>query len=378
MGMKKVIKIICLVLSLCLCTGCTSLRWDVCPYNTANIKLADKHIVNAKSSGSDAYYLDENGTLYSPGANSDASCYVCYQNEQKGIVAEDVVEFESLSWGGYYIDTNHDLWMWNWEKFPAFGYTENKKHQKILSDVKHAYMSVTYDAKQYLLYEDMENNLYFIGTYKEQFATMEAPKLLAKNITLFEQNFWIDAGGNLGMIEENKAQRTFWDKLFETTTFSKTTISHFTFLKDGLVVLQNQTLWFSGDYDTFLTVEKNKEISEANDVYSLAENITEFQADGKTIVGLDSNGKAYLWGVFLGNTESERNDAPIWHSYEKELVGEHIKAIGTVFSNNLILIDEQAQPLAYTQGVDGQWLGDSYGDDDINIGLGCEPIRWTK
>lgn len=355
-----------------------SMPFDFSPYNTANINVADKHIVNAKSSGSDAYYLDENGTLYSPGANSDASRYVCYQNESKGIVAENVVEFDSLSWGGYYVDQNHDLWMWHWEKFPAFGYTKNKKHQKILSNVKHAHMEVTFPNKQYLLYEDMNNNLYFIGTYKEQSATLDAPKLLAKNVLLFEKNFWIDANGNLGMLEENKKQFDFWNKLFETVDFSKDTISHFAFLKDGLVVLQNQTLWFSGDYKTFLTAEESREIREAKDVKKLAEHITTFEAGGKTVVGLDTNENAYLWGVFLGNTEAERNSAPKWNSYEKELIEEHIKAIGTVFPNILILIDEQAQPLTYTQGIDGQWLGNSYGDDDVNVGLGCEPIRWVK
>lgn len=366
-----------LILLLLLFSGCSK-SLDVFPYNTAKITMTDKAITCAKSSGSDAYYLDKNGTLYSPGANSDASCYVCYRNERKGIVAENVVEFDSLSWGGYYIDKNHDLWMWHWEKLPAFDYTKNKNHQKLLSNIKHAYIEVTSDAKQYLLYEDMQGNLYFVGTYNDQTATLEAPKLLAKNIKLFEQNFWLDADENLGMLEENEEQRAFWDKLLENSSFSKDGISHFVFLKDGLVVLQNETLWFSGDYDRLLTPERDNILSEAKEVQILADNIRSFEANGKTILGLDTDDNAYLWGVFLGNKETERHNAPIWNSYQKELVGSQIKSIGSVFPNMLLLIDELAQPLAYAQGVDGQWLGDSYGEDDVNVGLGCEPIRWTK
>ena len=73
-----------------------------------NVELSEIH-----ADADAAYYLSEDGTLYCSGANSDAGAYVVYQDKKQGIVAENVVSFGEMSNGGYYIDRNNNLYIYN-------------------------------------------------------------------------------------------------------------------------------------------------------------------------------------------------------------------------------------------------------------------------
>ena len=95
-------------------------------FNTAHINLYNVKLVDMCITSSSAYYLSETGTLYSPGADPNASHYVLYQNPEKGIVANNVKEFGEMVFGGFYIDNNNSLYIWNQYEQPLFNYKKEK------------------------------------------------------------------------------------------------------------------------------------------------------------------------------------------------------------------------------------------------------------
>lgn len=116
MGMKRYI-VLFLSLTVFLLSGCD--------FNRArNLNLYDKKIVSAIFHPTGAYYLDDQGTLYSPGADIDASCFVLYQNQKEGVVAEHVVDFGPFSFGGYYLTEKNELYIWSRDKIDWCNYTE--------------------------------------------------------------------------------------------------------------------------------------------------------------------------------------------------------------------------------------------------------------
>ncbi len=172
MGIKYKVCILLLILMIGL-TGCLD-------YNTADINMAGIPLEDIYVGGSSEYYLSEDGILYSPGANVDAGRYVVYQDSKKGIVAENVRTFGLMSYGGYYITNDDELYIWNLHKLPLYNYNHRRHHKMILKDVK--YVSLETDC---MVYIDINNNLYLVGEFNDESYSIEQPKLLDNNVVDF-------------------------------------------------------------------------------------------------------------------------------------------------------------------------------------------------
>ena len=130
--MGVISKILIYVMLLCLIIPFSACEGD---FRTANISLYGIELSEVQAHSSAVYYLSKDGVLYCTGADSDASSFVEYQDPSKGIVALNVKSFCELSAGGCYINRSNELYMWNRDPLPLYGYDKKEKHMKVLEDI---------------------------------------------------------------------------------------------------------------------------------------------------------------------------------------------------------------------------------------------------
>ena len=280
---------ICVIL-LCIATILFACGSD---FHTANISLYEVELSEVQAHCGAAYYLSKDGTLYSTGADSDTASFVSYQNSSKGIVAENVKCFGEYVGGGYYVDLENNLYMWNEDALPLFGYFEEEKHQKILDNVNFASSSGSS-----LIYVDMNFDLYLIGLFAEEMYSIEKPKLLAKDVICADINnngvvLWANNKGHIGfygninssIIEELNVQ------------FADSHIMDIGLEKDYIAILSNSQLWYYGDYDKLVSGKA----SQITGLTMLKKDVLRISCSINTIMALDAGGSAFLWGRCVSN-----------------------------------------------------------------------------
>ena len=188
---KKAFSLISLCVIICL-------LFSGCDFKMFDIPMNDKDLVALEVRTISGYYLASDGTLYSRGADSDASAFVCYQDAKKGIVAENVRSFGTMLCGGYLVTNDNSLYIWNRDKIPLYNYEKNKILCKIADNVKTA--SVSTDM---LFYTDLQDNLYFAGTYEQTYLTVNISnaKLLAEDGIYYypclPEIVWVEKSGKI-------------------------------------------------------------------------------------------------------------------------------------------------------------------------------------
>ncbi len=275
---------LCIVLVLfCSCKG---------NFHTAKISLYDIKLSEVKAHSGAAYYLSNDGVLYCTGADSDAASFVAYQESKSGIVAKNVKSFGELVGGGYYINYNNDLYMWNESELDFYGYDRKKEHVKILENVHY-----TTTSSNCLIYIDTKSNLYLIGKFLNETYSVDNPKLLSKDVVCADVNnntvIWAKKDGNIGFFGE--IDTVMLTELKENFTGFGTTDIRLS--NNFVTILTNNQLWFYGDYQKLISGKASK----TTGLTRLGDNIESVSCSLRTIAALDGEGKVLLWGRAVSN-----------------------------------------------------------------------------
>lgn len=359
MGIRKAIASM-LVLSLLLI-------FSACDYNTADINLYNVKLTQVHASCSSAWYLAEDGTLYSPGADPDASSYVVYQNQEEGIVAEGVILFEEMMGGGCYINKDNDLYMWNRDTIPSYGYNKAKVHQCIVKNVK-SVCAANYN----LLYIDLNDNLYLLGEYEGSTYTINNPKLLANDVACVANQsgasifLWAYKDGGIGSVRVDDI-----DLLAEMDSlFGDSAASDIFFDDEFIAILYEGQLWFYGDYAAFCsgTDIVTKQWVQIDD------NIAEISCRPYTIGALTTQGQMKIWGKCLSN-DATNTESPEFKYYEEKVIAENAKSI-FLDGGCVGYIDQYGKSHMFHTGGYRPFYGNATTDE--YVGINREPNTWIK
>lgn len=350
---------------------CVIFLLNSCNFNTADINLYGIKLSKAEANGSSAYYLSEDGTLYSSGADSDAGCYVLYQDEAKGIVAENVKQFDKMSGGGYYIDNNNDLYIWNKNVLPSCNYNKAKQHTKILENIKSAIVDT-----DTILYVDITDNLYLIGKFGSELYSIDQPKLLGSNVTAFDYAsnlvLWTQSDGSLNNYGDT-SDYEYLDLSYLRGQLGFSNVSNICITKHRLLILQDENLWCYGDYQSLISNDAVVE-SSMPELKLLKQNIVSVSASINTIAALDEQGAVYIWGKCISN-DLNNTTSPEFEYYEAKLAAENAKSISAYDGCFCYVdIDGSSHAFYYTGWVD--FYGNS--TDDECVGINREPATWVK
>lgn len=289
MGMKRIILFFVILSVVVCCSSCAR------TFNTANINLHNIELTEAIAHSAAAYYLSEDGTLYCPGTDSDAASFVVYQDQENGIVAENVKCFREMIGGGCYIDKNNNLYMWCRNTIPLYGYHQAKTHKCIVNNVKTV---VPY--AQYLLFIDLNDNLYLLGEFEGERYSVDNPKRLAADIScvsiaITSQTtiLWSSLNGDIGGIgiEDDGLLAEL------NSHFANSTVSDIQIASDFVVVLSDDQVWFYGDYKGLISGNN----AQTTQWVQLDQNITKISCSRQTIAALDVQGNMKIWGRCISN-----------------------------------------------------------------------------
>lgn len=354
MGMKTHITsvIICLIISL---AGCS--------FNVSDINLHDVDIRKVKATVSSAYFLDRNGILYSTGADSDASSYVIYKDKNKGIVAENVVDFGEMVGGGYYIDEQNNLYLWNKNDQPLYNYQKGKI-SFVLSDV----LYVDFSNKN-MIYIDTNNNLYLVGEFDEKSYEITKPKLVANNVEsadIYNNNLlWCSRDGELGSF----GTVSFPEFDILKQRFASEKIEKIQITNNYILLLSNNNLWFFG---VEFSTSNNCEDSHFHTLKLLSTEIIEANGSNNAIIALNQDGEAILWGKCISNSTENITSA------EYEYLDNYIladNATSVYISGGCICyVDDQFDSKIYHNSGWSEFYGNST-EDEI-VGINREPVTW--
>ena len=370
MGIKRPVLIIIIFLTVFSLPACNfaetlnDLYHRVDDFQTADINLCNIKLTDISVNYSSAYYLSEDGTLYSPGADVDAGCYVAYRDPENGIVAKNVRFYGEMIYGGYYIDTNNSLYVWSCEDLSAYGNVPARTHTQIMDGVK----SVVSASRDAIVYVDLNGDLYVIGTYEDAAYSAENPNLLAKDVSVLSTS---PSGSatyilNNGEIKGN-GDKTIMEEL--NHRFSGSDISDIQVTRDYATVLSNGELWFYGDYDNFIS---GNEAQECEWMY-LADNIARISCDYRTMGAIDAQGNLILWGRAI--TDNGKNgESPDFAPYENEVIASNTKNL-YISGGIVAYIDFEGQAHIYYDSGYVDWYGNSTTDEVV--GIGREPNTWV-
>ena len=363
MGMNFYLKKRISVFAICMLfvfvfTGCSS-------FNTAKINLYNIKLQKVLATSSSAYYLSEEGTLYCPGADSDAGSFVLYSDKRSGVVAKNVTDFGEMSSGGYYINKDNELYVWNSYVNRLYGYNEIKTHTKILSGVK----KIIFDL-YYAVYIDVEDNLFLIGEFNDQKYSVESPKLLATDVSVFDTYegtiLWIDTKGEIELY--GNSDKTFLDLKIINEKFDGENIVDISLERYQVFILQKDELWCYGDYDGL--INGSKQGLQKN--VMLKNGVCDFETSINTLVAIDIYGNAYLWGRCLSNDRSYTSE-PIYKYYDGLKVAEKVTSV-SVSDGSFGYVDSQGRSKIYYSGGFSSFYGNSTKDE--YVGIMREPAEW--
>lgn len=350
---------------------CATLLLNSCDFNTADINLYGVELAKAEANGSCAYYLSESGTLYSPGADSDAGCYVLYQDKAKGIVAENVKEFGEMSGGGYYIDYNDDLYIWNRDILSLYNYNKAKRHTKILENIKSAIVDT-----DTILYVDINNNLYLAGKFGSEFYSLYQSKLLGSNVTAFDYGdnivLWTQSDGTFNSYGDF-SNYEFLDLSYLKSQLTFSNVSDICLTRHRLLILQDKKLWCYGDYQSLISGDEPVENS-VPELKLLKQNIVAVSTSLNTIVALDEQGAVHLWGKCISNGLNNTT-SPEFEYYEAKMVAENAKSIAA-YDGYFCYVDIHGNSHAFYHMGWTVLYGNS--TDDECVGINREPATWVE
>lgn len=334
-------------------------------FNTAHINLYNVKLVDMCVTSSSAYYLSETGTLYSPGADPNASHYVLYQNPEKGIVANNVKKFGEMVSGGFYIDNNNSLYIWNQYEQPLFNYKKEKTHYKILDNVIFADFDL-----YYMVYLDENNILYLVGEFNNEIYDINHPKLLGKNVTYVTANdgkiIWADDSGEFHCYGEVDAELL----KHLNSQFSGKSVKKIELVDDSVVMICDNKLWYYGDYSNLITGND----SHSRSLFILKENITDFSCSWRTIAALDQQGNVLIWGRCISNN-SKNTTTPQFEYYTAKNLTQNAKKVFATDSG-IGYIDTNGNSQIYYYGNYHSFYGNS--TQDFCVGINRAPYTWNK
>lgn len=336
-------------------------------FNTAKINLSNIKLEKVIATSSSAYYLSEDGTLYCPGADSDAGSFVLYSDKKSGVVAKNVTDFGEMSGGGYYINKDNELYVWNSSVKPLYGYNEIKTHTKILSGVR----KIVFDL-YYAVYIDVEDNLFLIGEFNAQEHSVESPKLLATGVSVFDTYegtiLWTNKKGEIELY--GNSDKSFLDLKIMNEEFDGKSIVDISLERYQVFILQKDELWCYGDYDGL--INSNKQGLQKN--IMLKKGICDLETSINTLVAIDVYGNAYLWGRCLSNDRSYTSE-PLYKYYNGLKVAEEVISV-SVSDGSFGYVDSQGRSKIYYSGVFSRFFGNSTKDE--NVGIMREPAEWIR
>ena len=339
-------------------------------FNEANLDfLQDVELAELDVNSLHAYYLSENGTLYCAGADPDGGSYVLYQDKSKGIVAENVVSFSTMSVGGYYIDRDQNLYIWSKDDLPIYGY-KRKKHALILENV----LSASVDPRS-MTYIDTNCNLYYVGDWDGETYTLEQPMKIGGNaekiVAVSNKSIvWLDTNGKIHFFGTTTDEKLLYIKDY----FQDAKIQDITWAnEDSILVLTDGKLWFYGNYQ-YLT-EGVGDSKTSKELKFLCENVCSVSSNAWNAFGaLDSENQFFVWGRCLTN-DAEHIEEPEYEYVEKRLISNCAKAIH-LSGATISYIDVNGASHIYHSGG---WI-DFYGNstNDKQVGINREPVTWIK
>ncbi len=331
-------------------------------WQSTSLDLAEKNLAEAKVSTNYAYYLSEDGALYSAGADPDASAYVSYQEKKDGIVAYNVYSFGTMLNGGYYITKDHSLYIYNSRKIESYGYTQKYSQTKILNGVLDASFE-----KDYFIWRDTEQNLYLAGNFGEKSYPITAPLLLAESAVAFSCRdssiLWVTSEGTLSSLGD--IPEDFLLKADEIPNLEK--IQKIRLEKDCVILLCDNTLFVLGHA---LFLEDDEEAT----LTKIADNITDFDSSHRTLGAKTENGDFLLWGRIIAGS-SNKPDTPYYEFVTEKKIGENVKSI-FVWDSSAGYIDSNGKSKIFHSGGWSDFYGNS--TNDSFVGIYDTPRIWVN
>lgn len=306
-----------------------------CGFNSAeSFDIHNVPIIKAEASSREAYYLAEDGTLYSPGADSDADCYVVYEDSKAGVVARNIKDFGTMSNGGFCIDRDGNLFMWNKAAQPAFNYPKAKTLAMIQTNASFA---------QY--YND---ELFYIDTDGNLFA-LSQNRLISENVAVFDSGIWLCEDGTLHQYGSEY-----------TLPELEAGISDIKACGDKILLLADKNLYLCSD----------------NGAKLLCEDVIAFDCSsssaGYTVAAIDSEHDAYVWGRCLIGS---RDGKPVFEQVEKMPVTSNVKAVHVDGSFLTFICSDNTTAVFRSEDPWGFCGNSSSGDF---VGIENAPVKWVS
>lgn len=333
-------------------------------FKTADINLKDILLSDVEASCTEAYYLDVNGTLYSPGADSDAGAFVVYKDTKKGIIANDVKSFCIIPGGGLYISNSNELYIWNRKVIPHFNYTTPKKQFAIAENIG----TIRY-SDYGLLMCDISANLYLCGEFQNESFDIRNPQYISSDVSSYDINnnciIYALNDGTVNIYGDNylSVPEEFLNK------FVGTDIKDIYLENDYVAILSDDILWFFGDYIKLTTGISS---GLTNTEKLISEDVTAVDTSINSILTLNSKGEISLWGKCVSNDEGNTH-TPKDEFYEERKIAENAK---NLFVNEGCLgyIDNSGKSHIYYATGYPEFYGNTTKDDCV--GINRTPITW--
>ncbi|MBP3493374.1 MAG: hypothetical protein J6J83_02045 [Oscillospiraceae bacterium] len=325
-------------------------------FHTAKPDLHNVELAQVWTTMSSAYYLGCDGTLYSPGADSDATSYVLYQNQKKGIVANDVRFFGEMAGGGFYINTQNELLLWNKSDIPLYGYEKKDGHAVVCTDVIFAECS-----GRCMLFLKENGELYLAGEFGDEEYTIKEPKLLGNGVTAADTDgtfvIWTNADGEL--LSYGTAKHPIWFDQQILKQVCAENVRELHLERHYVAILTDKSLWCCG---------------EDGKLQRLGEEIKTVSCARRTLAALESDGSVRVWGRCIGNGATQTDTAE-YVILNGEIVAENATSV-MVSDSTLNYVGNNG--ISYVFYADG-WP-EFYGNatKDRCVGIGREPNSWIK
>lgn len=337
------------LLSVLFLSGCGTVR-------TAQTDLHDVPLARVWATSSAAYYLGQDGTLYSPGADSDAASYVCYLDKKRGIVVENVRFFEEIVGGGCYINGKKELCLWNENDLPLYGYHKKDGHAAVCDGVVFVKCC---GGHMIFLKENAE--LYLAGSFGGEDYPIDKAKLLGRDVVSADTDgnlvVWADASGEIFSYGD-EAGVAWFERQEWSDQFRGTAVTGICLQNDYAAVLSSGDFWLCSENDMELKCENIKEISCTREMF----------------VALESDGAVRVWGKCVAN-DAEKTKIPEYCTLNGEKIADEAISVW-VSGGCLCYVDKNGKSHVYYAGG---WPG-FYGNatKDTCVGIGREPNTWVE